>query len=117
MKKNRNYLIWFVFLGMMVLSAANASRAVAGDCSKEIYLKDAVTVLQICAGMNPSGVISDVNKDGKIGMEEAVFMLRAIADTGNVVCFPDKNLEAAIRSEINRPTEIFWNRICKIWFL
>ena len=52
---------------------------VNGD--KSVNLADAVTSLQVAAGMTPPGVTAagDVSADGKIGIEEAVFALQVSA--------------------------------------
>ena len=52
---------------------------VNGD--KSVNLTDAVTSLQVAAGMTPPGVtaVGDVSSDGKIGIEEAVYALQTAA--------------------------------------
>jgi len=52
---------------------------VNGD--KAVNLADAVTSLQVAAGMTPPGVtaVGDVSADGRIGIEEAVYSLQSAA--------------------------------------
>ncbi|GBC63629.1 hypothetical protein DENIS_4627 [Desulfonema ishimotonii] len=48
-----------------------------------ITLEDAILALQICTGINPDAKIypeSDVNDDGKIGLEDVVYTLRTVSD-------------------------------------
>ncbi|QTA79721.1 Sulfatase-modifying factor enzyme domain-containing protein [Desulfonema limicola] len=46
-----------------------------------VDLKDAVMALQVAAGMNPAGVQQDADvNDSRIGLEEAVYVLRDLAD-------------------------------------
>jgi len=69
-------------LGLLFLCSANVFGAVAGDVdgSGTTDIKDAVVALQIGAGFKPPvNRDADVNGDGKIGLEEAVFVLQAIA--------------------------------------
>ncbi len=78
----RNVL--FMAFGIFAVCSAHVSEAAAADAdgSGTVDLKDAVTALQVCAGMKPSvNVSADVNGDGKIGLEEAAFVLRATAET------------------------------------
>ncbi len=58
--------------------------SVLGDADNSGYLdlKDAVICFQICAGTDPSVTVNipaDVNRDGGIGLEEAVFVLNTLA--------------------------------------
>ncbi|MEZ4528975.1 MAG: dockerin type I domain-containing protein [Desulfobacterales bacterium] len=55
-----------------------------GDTNRDgkINLGDLITVLQVCAGMNPEVCkASDANRDGIISMEEAIWLLRMTAGT------------------------------------
>lgn len=58
-------------------------KAVAGPPDS---LEDVIAILQTLAGNNPSGVnsISDINNDNKIGLAEAIYALRRVAE-GNVL--------------------------------
>ena len=51
------------------------------DCSGSINLTDAVLCLQMLSGIDNSSitVYADVNEDQKIGLEEAVYILKNIA--------------------------------------
>ena len=57
---------------------------IAGDADGDlpVGLRDAALVLQVLAGMETSDINpdADVNGDGKIGTEEAVYILRRISD-------------------------------------
>ena len=57
---------------------------IAGDADGDLSLslRDAVLVLQTMAGMETTDINpdADVNNDGKIGTEEAVYILRRISD-------------------------------------
>jgi hypothetical protein len=48
---------------------------------KDFSLADTITVLRVLAGYDIPGVSieSDMNGDGKIGMEEALFQLRMLS--------------------------------------
>jgi len=65
----------------------SAWAGIAGDVdsSGAVDLKDAVLSLQICAGMEPAGISpdADVNNDKKIGLEEAIYILKNIAHESN----------------------------------
>ncbi len=67
-----------------IMFAVNCFGAIPGDAdgSGTVDLQDVITAIQVCAGMNPADVDSeaDVNNDGKIGLEEAVFVLAQIAE-------------------------------------
>jgi hypothetical protein len=71
-----------LFLAVFALFLTN--KAIAGlpgdvDESGSIDLKDTIIVLQLGAGMTPSSMINaDVNNDGKLGLEEAIFDLQVI---------------------------------------
>ena len=58
-------------------------QVVTGDLTSEgaVDLTDAVSALQVAAGMTPSGVTTDgdINADGQIGIEEAVYALQVTA--------------------------------------
>ncbi|MCP4348692.1 MAG: hypothetical protein GY795_24705, partial [Desulfobacterales bacterium] len=82
-KQALNSSILILISGLFILCSGNAY-GVAGDAdgSGNTDLKDAVLVLQICAEMNPASGVSvsaDVNGDGRIGTEEAAFILQAAA--------------------------------------
>jgi len=58
-----------------------ALNCVKGDinCDTQINMADAITGLQICAGMNPlSSSTADVNADSKIGLEDILYVLRVV---------------------------------------
>ncbi len=54
------------------------------DGNGVIDLRDVVLALQVVSGMNPGGIAlddeMDINHDGKIGLEEPVYLLREIAE-------------------------------------
>jgi len=52
------------------------------DCDEEITLSDAITALRIVSGIDPPPVFckNDVNGDGKIGLEEVIFILQKVAE-------------------------------------
>ena len=51
------------------------------DHSSTVDLRDAILALKVVAGMQEDGIYSDneVNEDGKIGLEETIYILRSIA--------------------------------------
>jgi len=51
------------------------------DGKAGVTLSDAVLALKILAGMTPENVVTggDVNKDNKIGLEEAIYILQTVA--------------------------------------
>jgi len=54
------------------------------DGNQTVDLRDAIICLQILVGINTGDLVitgADVNNDGKIGLEEAAFILRVV--TGN----------------------------------
>ncbi|MFW6373968.1 MAG: hypothetical protein ACOC3W_09745, partial [Thermodesulfobacteriota bacterium] len=55
-----------------------------GDITGEgsVDLADAVSALQVAAGMTPSGVTADgdIDDDGRIGIEEAIYALLVVAE-------------------------------------
>jgi len=71
-----------ICLAAMVF-AVNAFAAVPGDVdgSGSVDLRDVIVAIQVCAGMNPTGVDSeaDVNGNEKIGLAEAVFGSQVLA--------------------------------------
>ncbi len=56
------------------------------DGNRVVDLGDALFVLKILAGMNPGapGPDADINKDGKIGIQEVVYILQKIAGSEDV---------------------------------
>ena len=51
------------------------------DHTSTVDLRDAILALKVVAGMHEDGIYSDneVNEDGKIGLEETIYILRSIA--------------------------------------
>ena len=62
------------------LNPAVAKGSIDGDSI--IDLADAILALQVLAGMEPSPVFkeADVNEDGKIGLEEVIYILQEVGD-------------------------------------
>jgi fibronectin type 3 domain-containing protein len=55
------------------------------DGNRVIQLQDVILALQVCAGMSPQVPLNsaaDVNGDGKLSMEEAIYILRKMGATG-----------------------------------
>lgn len=89
----------FLFFGDDTTSASAKIRLASiafkkfwGDINddKSVDLADAVLALQVCADTNPSGIVSpdassdsDVNHDGKIGLEELIYILQEISGLRN----------------------------------
>jgi len=62
--------------------AGNILRAVMQGGIQELELSDAIIAMQILTGITPSLMESnvwDINADGKIGIEEAVYILQVIS--------------------------------------
>jgi len=57
------------------------------DGNGAIGLRDVILSLQVVSGMNPGDIVlddeMDINNDGKIGLEESVYLLREIAEMGD----------------------------------
>ena len=52
------------------------------DDDEAVSLKDAILVLQILSGNTPSSIVykeSDLNGDGKLGIEEAIYILQKVS--------------------------------------
>ncbi len=69
--------------GKITISQASSEEDrgdVNGD--KEINLTDAVLALKVACGMKPAGINigADINKDGKIGLQEAVFIIQKVSE-------------------------------------
>ncbi|MDM8537373.1 leucine-rich repeat domain-containing protein [Desulfobacterales bacterium HSG17] len=85
MKNNQNlrFRILLSILFITVTFSSNIYAAAPGDIdgTGNVDLRDAVLALQVCAGMETSGldINADVNDDDKIGLAEAVFALKAAA--------------------------------------
>ncbi len=75
---------------------ASPSWALTGDVDDVwgVNLRDTITSLRICSGMSVNvNLEGDVNNDGKIGLEEAIYILRLLAgmlpqgtDSVQVIC-------------------------------
>ena len=81
MLKSKSKLLTMA-LGMIILLPCILAAAEGDvDGSGKIDLRDVITAIKVCAGMTPDGVNleSDVNGDKKIGLEEAVYDLNAVA--------------------------------------
>lgn len=65
---------WYTMLLQIVAGDGNGDEAVD--------LKDAITALQVTTGQTPEGVFhqADINSDGKIGLIEALKVIRDVAD-------------------------------------
>ncbi|MCP4107750.1 MAG: hypothetical protein GY749_19760 [Desulfobacteraceae bacterium] len=60
----------------------NGTDPTVPDKGKKINLSDAVLVLKVVCGMKPAGINigADINKDGKIGLQEAVFIIQKVSE-------------------------------------
>ena len=70
---------------------------VNGD--NDVDLADAILALRVIAGLNPAGINSgsDVNIDGKVGVEEAIYIFQVIMD--------GREIETTTTEEISTTTE------------
>jgi hypothetical protein len=71
----------------LVSVASETSEAIAGDIdnSETVDLTDLILALRLCTELPVSSAIytaADVNEDKKIGLEEAIYILRKIAEPG-----------------------------------
>ncbi|NJL58898.1 MAG: hypothetical protein HC887_03850 [Desulfobacteraceae bacterium] len=61
----------------------SSSSSVPGDldCDEDVTLSDAIIALRIIAGIDPPPIFckNDVNNDGKIGLEEVIYILQKVA--------------------------------------
>jgi len=53
------------------------------SAGSSVSLADVITVLRILAGISTTASVSDVNSDGKIGLQEAIYMLQVVAGLRN----------------------------------
>ena len=57
-------------------------------CDSNLGLDDAIFALQVVSGLNPEicsdcvSIINDVNGDGRIGMEEALYVMQELGGFG-----------------------------------
>lgn len=84
---------------LLFLCFAPPAHGISGDTDNngKLSTADAVKALQVCAGLLPAGVSSDadVNADGRIGTEEAVYVLQRLSsvpdspvpETGQSLCY------------------------------
>lgn len=76
--------LFILILGTAILYSTYIFGANIGDvdCSEAVDLRDVVISIQISSGVKTSSSIcreADVNNDGKISLEEAVFVLQVVA--------------------------------------
>jgi len=66
---------------MMVGSISEPAIISLGDCTRIYDLQDVILVLKMLAGDNPSEMTpdADTNKDGTVGLEDAIYMLREVS--------------------------------------
>ncbi len=71
--KKSVYILSIVFMILIAASFSFAAGDVDGNGS--IDLGDAIIALKVCSGIDQSGISvnGDVNNDGAIGMEEALY--------------------------------------------
>lgn len=72
---------------LVAVASETSAEAIAGDIdnSETIDLTDLILALRLCTDLPVSSAVytaADVNEDGKIGLEEAVYILRQIAEPG-----------------------------------
>lgn len=69
------------------------------DGDNDVDLADAILALRVIAGLNPAGINSgsDVNLDGKVGIEEAVYIFQVIMG--------GREIETTTTEEISTTTE------------
>ncbi len=83
-------LFHYVFL---IFIALESIAFAAGDVDNNgtVDLTDAVLSLQVCAGMtqNTVNTSEDVNADGKIGLEEAIYVLHKVSTPDTVYYYVD----------------------------
>lgn len=100
-------LKWLIAPIITLLLAASALSAAPGDIDAQngVTIKDAVLALQICAGMAATGdPAADVDGDGRIGLEEALFVLRSVSKTK-----PVKEIENYTHQlDIPGTVDVFW---------
>jgi len=82
------FIAFALMMSGIALSQAQAASFPGNiNCDISVDMKDAILGLKIAASISTTDNIcmdGDVNKDGKIGMEEAVFILRFIAFSENL---------------------------------
>jgi len=72
-----------ILIAAVMLCPKEIFGSVLGDADGSgcLDLKDAVICFQVCTGMNPSvNIAADINKDGDIDVEEAIFVLHTLAN-------------------------------------
>ncbi len=60
----------------------NSSNLLKRALTVEVSLADVIVALQLMAAIEPSGMLSqeaDVNRDGKVGLEEALYVLQKVS--------------------------------------
>ncbi len=83
MKQRLAIFLHIIIVGLLFV-CSNAFGAIPGDVdgSGSTDLKDVIIALQVCSGFTPDvDTDADVNGDGRIGLEEAVYALKAAALT------------------------------------
>jgi hypothetical protein len=84
------YIVCLIMLVIMI--PASASGACLADISNngDTDLQDSIISLQIASGMNSTinvfNALRDINGDGKIGTEEAAYILQVMANLRPEIC-------------------------------
>ncbi len=67
---------------MMVGSISEPAVISLDECTRIYDLQDVILVLKMLAGDNPTEMTPDAdpNKDGTVGLEDAVYMLREVSN-------------------------------------
>jgi len=103
-------VIMMIFMTMgLVLQPANAQDT-PGDVNNDgtINTADITLTERIVVGLDSPNPLADANQDGKIDTADIttieILIWQSDPPTTNPVLIPDANLEAAIRSSLNKPT-------------
>ncbi len=83
MKKKRRFgfACCALMLAVFVMCAAGVSEAATGDVDNQdgIDLRDAVTAIQVCAGMSPTGLKPGITEANQITLADAIFALQVVS--------------------------------------
>ncbi len=117
MKKKQHILrisLFILIVEMFILYSANTFGAIIGDIdgSEDIDLRDAISAIQICAGMKPSSdTNADVNNNGKIGLEEAIFAIQVLSGI-ITIWYKDSDgdgySDGTVLFSADRPSDIYY---------
>jgi len=82
MKRARDAAILLAVVTGLALSWGTAWAGLRGDVDGEnvLDLRDALTAMQILAGINGGDATADVDADGQIGLAEATFVLQVVGE-------------------------------------